>query len=109
VLLAFFCGWRSGHDFFENALEEQPARQGEDRQEDRQAIPEDVAEETGTMHPGIVGDGFYHEVRPVADVGHGPEEDRAKAYRDDERGCAASSAAVVGVAVEACASWKKFA
>jgi len=33
---------------------------------------------------GVVSDGFYHEIGSVADVGHGPEKDRAETDRHDE-------------------------
>src|SRR5678816_668791 len=45
------------------SLEEDPRHEQERRDETRQAVAEDVAEERGHGHPRLLGDRLHHEVR----------------------------------------------
>lgn len=66
--------------------EEEHVHQEEGREEDRHR-PEHVAEERRHLDAALVADGDRHEVRGVADVGHGAHEHGA--HRDGHQGLGA--------------------
>ena len=80
-----------GHPTRRRGLSAQPAdlqqeyqrRQDEDRHQDRDAVADDVAEEARHADAGLLGDRLDHEVRPVADVGHGAHEHGAQTDADE--------------------------
>ena len=65
--------------------EEQQPYHNEHRQHEGQRVFYDVAEKGGCVDFLVVGDGFDHEVRAVADVGVRPEKDRADAHGEEPR------------------------
>src|SRR5262245_34473142 len=85
--IGFIYGRPSGPDCsaLDTAMrpQEDPPHQDQNGQQERQRVAKDIPEKGGTLYCGVFGNGFHHEVRAVADVGHGSKEHRAQRNRND--------------------------